>query len=98
MFVDCQEESKKAFQPYTAKLVILDILGGIFFYGQFVVELTFLSWHALVLGDISVGDFSMPVSYTHLSDTPIQAICFQTVQHLKMCRNFSDILSAYDHP
>ena len=59
MFVDCQEESKKAFQPYTVKLVILDILGGIFFYGQFVVELTFLSWHALVVGDISVGDFSM---------------------------------------
>ena len=26
------------------------------------------------------------------SDTPIQAICFQTVQHLKMCRNFSDTL------
>ncbi len=59
MFVDCQEESKKAFKPYTVKLVILDILGGIFFYGQFVVELTFLSWHALVVGDISVGDFSM---------------------------------------
>ena len=26
------------------------------------------------------------------SDTLIQAICFQTVQHLKMCRNFSDTL------
>lgn len=26
------------------------------------------------------------------SDTPIQAICFQTVQHLKMCRNFLDTL------
>ena len=32
------------------------------------------------------------ISTSICSDTLIQAICFQTVQHLKMCRNFSDTL------
>ena len=32
------------------------------------------------------------ISTSICSGTPIQAICFQTVQHLKMCRNFSDTL------
>ena len=32
------------------------------------------------------------ISTSICSDTPIQAICFQTVQHLKMCRNYSDTL------
>lgn len=59
MFADCQKESLKAFKPYTVKQIILAVAGSVFFYGRYVAELTFLSWHALVVKDISVGDFSM---------------------------------------
>ena len=59
MFSDCQAESLKCFKPYTAKQVVLNFLCLVFFYGQAVAELTLLSWRALVVGDISVGDVSM---------------------------------------
>lgn len=59
MFSNCQAESLTAFKPYTVKQVLLIALSDIFFYGQTVAELFLLSWRALVVKDISVGDFSM---------------------------------------
>ncbi len=59
MFRDCQEESLRAYGPYVARRTGLEFLGGLVFYGQVVAQLALLSWRALVVGDISVGDVSM---------------------------------------
>ena len=62
MFQECQEESLRAFGPYVSRRVALEFLGGLAFYGQGVAVLALLSWRAMVVGDISVGDVSMLIA------------------------------------
>lgn len=58
-FDDCKDKSIETIKPFAKKRTLYYSINGFLFYSQYLAIIVLLTWRALTVGDISVGDFSM---------------------------------------